>query len=209
MTSTNTNEMQLFTIGHSTLGIGSFVAMLKENGVTAIADVRSSPYSRFCPQYNTDTLKTEMQANRIQYVWLGEELGARRCEEECYVDNIAKYELIARTEAFARGIQRLRSGMRTHRIALLCAERDPLTCHRTVLVCRYLRNEVAISHIIGPGECESHEQAEMRLLKLVGLPEQDLFLSKEELLNDAYTRQGDLIAYKRTSLANANSTEEN
>ncbi len=209
MTSSNTNELQLFTIGHSTLGIGSFVAMLKENCVTAIADVRSSPYSNFCPQFNSDALKRELLANRIQYVFLGEELGARRCEEKCYVDNFAKYELIAGTEAFARGIQRLRSGMLTHRIALLCAERDPLTCHRTILVCRHLRNEVAISHIVGPGDCESHEHAEMRLLKLVGLPEQDLFLSKDELLNDAYTRQGDLIAYKRTSLASANSAEEN
>ena len=49
----------------------------------------------------------------------------------------------------------------------------------------------------------------MRLLKLVGLPDQDLFLSKDELLNDAYTKQGDLIAYKRSSLARANSVEEN
>jgi len=209
MTSSSTNEMQLFTIGHSTLEIGNFIALLRENSVTAIADVRSSPFSRFCPQYNADALKRELQTNRIQYVLLGEELGARRCEEECYVDNFAKYELIARTEAFARGIQRLRIGMLTHRIALLCAERDPLTCHRTILVCRHLRNDVAINHIVGPGVCESHEQAELRLLKLVGLPEQDLFLSEDELLNDAYKRQGDLIAFKRTSLASANSVEEN
>lgn len=204
----STFDRQLMTIGHSTLGIGSFVEMLKENCVTAIADVRSSPYSRFCPQYNTDALKRELQSNRIQYVFLGEELGARRCEEECYVQDVAKYELIARTEAFARGIQRLRTGMLTHRIAMLCAERDPLTCHRTILICRHLRNEVAINHIVGPGECESHEQAELRLLKMVGLPERDLFLSKHELLNEAYAKQGDLIAYKRTSLASANSTEE-
>ena len=145
----------------------------------------------------------------IQYVFLGEELGARRFEEECYVEDVAKYDLIAGTEAFARGIRRLRTGILRHRIVLLCAERDPLTCHRTILVCRHLRNDIAISHIVGPGECESHDQAEVRLLKLIGLPERDLFHSKDELLNDAYEKQGDLIAYKRTSLAKANSTEEN
>ena len=203
----NTNNKQLFTIGHSTLEADAFVALLKENGVSAVADVRSSPYSRFSPQYNTDSLRRLLLDNQIQYVFLGEELGARRSEPECYVDDVAKYELIATTEAFARGIQRLRTGLASRRIALLCAEKDPLTCHRTILVCRHLREDAAISHIIGPGECETQEQAETRLLSLIGLPERDLFRSRAELLDEAYTKQGEQIAYRRQALTGANSTE--
>jgi uncharacterized protein (DUF488 family) len=199
--------MQLFTIGHSTLEVDTFIALLQENGVTAIADVRSSPYSRYSSQFNTDSLGRALLAQQIQYVFLGEELGARRKEPECYVDDVAKYELIVRTDAFARGIHRLRLGLASHRIALLCAEKDPLTCHRMILVCRHLRDDVPIAHIIDSGKCETQEQAESRLLDLVGLPDRDLFRSRSELLEEAYSKQGERIAYRRESLASAMSTE--
>ncbi|MCX6976171.1 MAG: DUF488 domain-containing protein [Verrucomicrobia bacterium] len=202
-----TSEAHLLTIGHSTLEINAFIALLKEFSVSAVADVRSSPYSRFSPQYNTDALRRSLLDNRIQYVFLGEELGARRNEPECYVDDVAKYDLIAETEAFARGIQRLRTGLATQRISLLCAEKDPLTCHRMILVCRHLRDDVPISHIIGPNDCENQEQAESRLLKLVGLPDRDLFRSRADLLDEAYSKQGDQIAYRRESMAGTSSTE--
>jgi uncharacterized protein (DUF488 family) len=199
----NQAGVQLFTIGHSTREIDAFIALLTESGVTAVADLRSSPYSKHSPQFNADTLRRALFAHQIQYVFLGEELGARRSEPECYVDDVAKYELIARTDAFARGIHRLRSGLASHRIALLCAEKDPLSCHRMILVCRHLRDDVTITHIIDPGECETQDQAEARLLKLVGLPDRDLFRSRGELLDEAYSKQGDQIAYRRESLAGA------
>lgn len=203
-----TNDQQLYTIGHSNWEAAAFLALLKEHGIHAVADVRSSPYSRFSPQFNIDSLRRVLFDNQIQYVFLGEELGARRNEPECYIDDVASYERIATTAAFARGIQRLRTGLAARRIALLCAEKDPLTCHRTILICRQLREAVAISHILGPGECETHEQAETRLLKLIGLPERDLFRSRAELLDEAYTKQGEQIAYRRQSLTGDNSTEE-
>ena len=137
----------------------------------------------------------------MQYAFLGDELGARRSEPECYVDDVAKYERIAQTDAFSRGIQRLRSGLVTHRISLLCAEKDPLTCHRMILVCRQLRDDVEIVHIVGPGECETQERAEARLLELVGLPDRDLFRSRSELLDEAYSKQGDRIAFRREMTA--------
>lgn len=201
------NDRLLFTIGHSTLDAGAFIALLKENSVGAVADVRSSPYSRFSPQYNMDSLRRVLLDNQIQYVFLGEELGARRSEPECYVNDVAKYELIATTDAFARGIQRLRTGLTSRRIAIVCAEKDPLTCHRMILVCRHLREDTSISHIIGPGECETQEQAETRLLNMLGLPQRDLFRSRAELLDEAYLKQGEQIAYSRQSLSGANSTE--
>jgi uncharacterized protein (DUF488 family) len=185
------------------------VDLLLENRVTTVADVRSSPYSRFCPQFNTGQLQQTLRSEGIQYVFLGVELGARREEPECYFDGVAKYELVVKTPAFAQGLQRLRAGLADHRIALLCAERDPLTCHRMILISRQLRNDVEIVHIIGPGECESQQKAETRLLKLVGLPDRDLFRRHEELLEEAYAKQGAAIAYRRESVVAANSSEGN
>lgn len=201
-------DARLLTVGHSTLDIEALMALLAENGVTAVADVRSSPYSRHSPQFNMDSLKRSLKVGHIQYAFLGKELGARRSEPECYVGDVAKYELIARTDSFARGIHRLRSGLASHRIALLCAEKDPLTCHRMILVCRRLRNDLAIRHIIEPGKCETQDQAERRLLQVVGLPERDLFRSVDELLDEAYSRQEETIAYRRVASASRTSTWE-
>lgn len=189
--------MRLFTIGHSNLSIEEFVGLLTKHGVTAIADVRSSPYSRYLPHFNREPLKQALSAIGVAYVFLGEELGARRNEEPCYVDDVARYELIAKTEAFQKGLTRLKEGAAKHAIALMCAEKDPLTCHRTILVCRQLREQAEISHILETGEVETQLQAETRLLRLVGLPERDLFRSRAELLEEAYMRQGAEIAYRR------------
>lgn len=189
-------EAQLFTIGHSTHSVDAFLALLHQHAITAVADVRSRPYSRFTPQYNRECILDFLSIAGIQYVYLGQELGARREEPDCYVEAKARYDLIARTVLFQRGLDRLRRGIKSFRVALLCAERDPVTCHRTILVCRHLRKDIGtISHILESGSLERHEDAETRLLSICGLPQQDLFLSREELVEQAYDIQGDRIAY--------------
>ena len=95
----------LFTVGHSTRSLEEFLCLLAQNQVGAIADVRSSPYSRHMPHFNRDPLQAALKEHGIQYVFLGEELGARREEPECYVDGVAKYELIVKTTAFAKGLE--------------------------------------------------------------------------------------------------------
>lgn len=188
---------QLFTIGHSNRPLAEFLELLRENHVTAIADVRSSPYSRWCPHFNREALKGSLNEAKIEYAFLGEELGARREEPECYRDDVAEYGLIAKTPAFARGLERVRKGAEKHRIAILCAEKDPLTCHRTILVCRQLRDELAIEHIVAPGKTETQVDAETRLLKLAGISQTGLFQDDAEKLNEAFDRQGAKIAYRR------------
>lgn len=192
----------LYTVGHSNRTLDEFLSLLTENEVTAIADVRSSPYSRMNPQFNRDQLKRSLQEKNIAYVFLGQELGARRDEECCYEDGVARYELIAKTEAFIDGLKRIRDGSQSHRIALMCAEKDPLTCHRTILVCRHLKDEIAITHIVTEGRLETQEEAENRLLRTLNMDDRVLFESRDELLSEAYEKQGDKIAYRNV----ANST---
>ncbi|MCH8165399.1 MAG: DUF488 domain-containing protein, partial [Planctomycetes bacterium] len=139
---------------------------------------------------------------RIQYVFLGRELGARRSERESYEGKQARYDRIALLPAFREGIERLRQALGSHRIALVCAEKDPITCHRTVLVCRQLRSDpIEIQHILDDGSIETMEQSESRLLKVVGLPNADLFQDRSELIEQAYDLQAERIAYTESDTA--------
>jgi len=187
----------VFTIGHSNLDFDKFVAMLGQHEVQAVGDVRSSPYSQFNPQFNRETLQRALQSRGFAYVFLGTELGARRTERECYVDGRADYSLIRQTPAFKRGIDRVLQGAETMRVALMCAEKDPLDCHRCILVCPRLRERgLSVGHILSDGTIEDHPQTEKRLLRALTLPEHDLFRSTDEILAEAYEKQGIRIAYQ-------------
>lgn len=190
-------KSHVYTVGHSTHQIEKLVLLLKQHGVTALCDVRSQPYSRVNPQFNREDLKDELRRNGITYVFLGKELGARSEDTGCYVQGKVSYERLAKTELFQRGLERVQEGMRNYRIALMCAEKDPLTCHRTILVARHLRSQgVEVDHILEDGSLENHTAAMARLLKQLGLSENDLFRSKEDVLDEAYRIQGEKIAYE-------------
>lgn len=162
--------MQIFTVGHSNHSLEKFLNLLKQHGVTAIADVRSSPFSRRFPHFNQAPLRNSLSSEDISYVFLGEQLGARPKDPECYVEGKALYELIAATQAFTTGLERIFKGAKHHQIALMCAEQDPITCHRAILVCKHLRNTgLDVKHILKTGDLESHEHLEQRLLKLHNL----------------------------------------
>ena len=148
---------QLFTIGHSSHAAEYFVGLLVQHKITAICDVRSFPMSRRNPQFNRETLKPFLKKNGIAYVFLGKELGARSDDPRCYENGRVQYHRLAETRTFYEGLARVRRGLHDYRVALMCAERDPITCHRMVLVCRYLRSPgLSIGHILSDGSVESH-----------------------------------------------------
>jgi uncharacterized protein (DUF488 family) len=206
---------KIYTIGHSNLSIEALIDLLQQHGITALADVRSHPYSRYLPHFSQSALKTALLQHNIRYVFLGKELGARPNNPDCYVDGKALYERIVATELFSVGIQRLVKGAETYKIALMCAEKDPITCHRAILVCQNLRDfQLEIAHILNDGSLESHNHLEERLLDLHGLSDAEqnkpkqlsLFDAiesidtairpKQERLKQAYYLQGDKIAYQ-------------
>jgi len=189
---------EVFTIGHSNREFADLLALLQQYGITAVGDVRSQPYSRRYPQFSREPLEKALKEAGILYVFLGRELGARSDDPRCYENGSAKYERIAATELFQSGLDRVERGMATHRLALLCAEKEPLNCHRFALVSRELaKRGVAVLHILEDGRAEPHEKTVARMLQALHLPEVDLFRSHDEIVATAYQMHGDKIAYVR------------
>lgn len=192
----------VYTVGHSNGTAERLLGLLSQHGITAVADVRSRPYSRFNPQFNREELAGALKVAAIEYVFLGQELGARPADPACYRDGRAQYSLMAQTPVFARGIERLRAGMETHRVAILCAEKEPLTCHRSMLIARYLHErDVAVRHILEDGTLEEHDALLDRLLALHGMQENHLFHSKEERIVLAYEKQAEEIEYSASQVS--------
>lgn len=187
----------LFTIGHSNHPIEAFLELLHRHGVTAIGDVRSHPYSRYVPQYSREPLKAVLARAGITYVFLGKELGARSENPTCYKQGKVQYDCLAREPQFAEGVKRVTDGMQKHSIALMCAEKDPLECHRALLVARRLHEAgIEVAHIHADGSLEDHEKLESRLLRTCKMPEGDMFKPRSEFVSEAYAIQGEKVAYQ-------------
>lgn len=191
-------KYSIYTVGHSNHQTDKFVSLLENHGITAICDVRSKPYSARNPQFNRESIKRSLRDRGISYVFLGRELGARSEDDSCYVNGKVDFDLLSRTNAFQHGIQRINNGVEKFRIALMCAEKDPIECHRAILIARHFDySRFSILHIHADNTIETQEKAVSRLIRKLGLESQDLFRSSESITDDAYRIQGSLIAYSR------------
>ncbi len=186
---------ELFTIGHSTHTTEVFIELLKRHGVTAVCDVRSSPYSSYNPQFNRETLRDELKKQGIAYVFLGKELGPRSDDPSCYQHGKVRYDLIAATERFKKGLNRVREGVKYYCVTLLCSEKDPVVCHRMNLVCRHLRDDFAIRHILEDGHVEENRDAEKKLIQLMKVTPELFDSSPDDAILRAYAKQSEKIAY--------------
>jgi uncharacterized protein (DUF488 family) len=189
------------TIGHSNIAADRFVAMLRTAGVGAIADVRTVPFSRFCPWFSGKNLKPLLEQNDIGYLAYGAVLGGRPSRPELYRDGIADDEAMARQDDFQAGLDRLTADAASVGprgcVCLMCAEREPLDCHRCLLVARALAARgFTIGHILHDGAIEPHAATEQRLLNLAG-NDSDLFApGLEERMAAAYRRRACAVAYR-------------
>ena len=191
---TQSTACELLTIGHSNVAADHFVALLKDSGVTAVADVRSVPFSRWCPWFSGKALAQRLAGETIAYIALGDALGGRPSDPRLYRDGVADYEAMAARAEFAAGLERVVNEMAHHRVCLLCAEREPLDCHRCLLVGRALAARgLALGHIRPHGAIEPHAATEQRLLALAG-GETDLFRDGAERLAHAYRRRAQAVA---------------
>lgn len=188
----------IYSIGHSTHSWERFRSLLAEHRITAVADVRTSPASRAAPWSNRGDLKQSLSEVGISYSFLGAELGGRPSNPLLYTNGVADYEKMARTELFKCGVDRIKVGSSDYRIALMCAERDPLECHRCLLVGRHMKNlDWAVLHILHNSEVESQEQSEARLLNIqrIDVHQGDLLADDSDRVTLAYKKQMQAFAY--------------
>ena len=186
----------LYTIGHSTHSIEYFMGLLKKHSIDALGDVRSSPFSQFSAQFNRPHLEKSLKKEGIYYIFMGKELGARRLEDSCRIGNKVNYRLVAQTPLFKEGLTRLESGVKKMSVAIMCAEKDPLVCHRTVLIAHFGRERFRdIHHILEDGTIETCTQTDHRLLTEYGMSMEDFFISLDEKLRIVYEKRGERIAY--------------
>ncbi len=184
-------------IGHSRHPLERFIALLQEAQVTALADVRSAPKSRFSPQFNKSALANSLAGHGIDYMFLGKELGGRPARPEMYTEGRADSEKMAASPEFRAGLARLIEAAGRLRVAAMCSEADPLDCHRCLLVGRALAEAGHdLAHILASGEIVSHAEIEERLLALEQLADDDLLMrSRADRLAEAYRSRARKAAY--------------
>ena len=191
-------KLSVFTIGHSNHPAEVFLRLLLQHGIEEIVDVRSSPHSRYNPQFNRKALQAVLAEAGVGYVFMGAELGGRPADLSCYDDEgRVQYDRLAETEAFKAGIRQVIQRAGECRIALTCSEKEPLACHRTLLIARVLTARgAAVAHILADGSLEGHAATMDRLLDGFNLPKDgDLFRSREQHIDDAVRRQARQVAY--------------
>lgn len=186
----------IYSLGHSNLPIERFIELLRNFQIGAVADVRSSPFSGRSPHFNQSDLKAALRQSGLHYVFLGKELGGRPRDENLLTHGVADYEKMAGTSLYQEGIRRLSEGAKAYRIALVCSERDPLDCHRCLLVGRSMSDlGCEVHHIRHDGSLTSQSMLAEALLSSCQANTRDLFLGDCDLAT-AYRRRSEQVAYR-------------
>ena len=144
---------RIFTIGHGNHTRAALLRQLTQADVSYVVDVRSVPYSRFQPDFSREPLDEFLRENRVRYVFMGDLLGGRPKEDDCYTDGKVDYTKTRKKDFFVRGIARLKDAYEQGlSICLLCSEGQPSQCHRAKLVSAALADEgVEVLHLLSDG----------------------------------------------------------
>lgn len=194
----------IYTIGYGNRPIEDFLGLMRHYGIETVCDVRSSPYSFRFPHFTRESLAQALSGINVEYVFLGNELGARPSDPDLYEDGRASYKAMALSAAFRQGIERVEVGAENSTLALLCAEKDPLDCHRAILISPALiASGAVVNHIVPGGRLESQSELEVRLLRKLGLDQLPLIGSPGDSnpIEQAYSRRGYELAYGRKKRA--------
>jgi uncharacterized protein (DUF488 family) len=155
----------IYTIGHSNHSLEKLVSLLRAVGATTVVDVRSAPYSKYCPHFNRESLAPALVQAGLDYAYAGKQLGGRPLDPDCYKGGTlpvegtdylheVDYPAVMQRAWFQAGIARLLEIAATQQVAVLCSEEDPALCHRHHLIARYLlaaNPQVAVRHVRGDG----------------------------------------------------------
>lgn len=199
--------MSVYTIGCSTNTLERFLELLKMHNINCIVDVRSTPFSKYTSQFNREGLQSYLKKHNILYIWMGKEFGARRDKKELYsIQGYLDFEKVRKDSDFLGGVERIRNGIsKGYRICLMCTEKDPIDCHRTILVAKGLEdNGIEVNHILQDGKLINKQQIAERLLDMYFKNRNqinfDMLLgnikTEQEMLEEAYKKRNKDIGYE-------------
>lgn len=194
----------VYTIGYSGFSIDDFVATLKEHNISLVVDVRSSPFSEHYPEYNRDILENYLKTYNIYYRNYAVAFGARQKDRNYYhKDGYLDFERFLNSEPFKQGVEKLCNSMKqNYTFALMCAEKDPICCHRAILVARaFYEKGYKVIHLLPNGIAMTQEEINERLLE-IHFPNRNQISFIEEAEDDAtqlkkaYEKQNEKIGYR-------------
>ena len=199
--------MNVYTIGCSTNTSEEFLNLLCEHKINCLVDVRSTPFSKYTSQFNKENLQLLLRKSKIEYIWMGKEFGARRDDRSLYNQGgYLDFEKVRKSKEFLSGIERIRNGLKKeYKIALMCTEKDPIDCHRTILVAKGLEdNGIKVRHIMKNGDLCDQYDIETRLLDMYFKDRNQInfdmllgnSLTEEEMIKEAYIKRNKDIGYE-------------
>ena len=203
--------MDIYTIGHSNYDLSRLVDMLNKYNINCVVDIRGIPYSKYNVQYNKEAIQKTLNDLGFTYIYMAKEFAAKRDSKISYnKEGYADFHKVINEESFKNGIERLKLGIsKGYRIALLGAMQEPVRCHRSILVGRYLRdNNINVKHILDDYSIASQEEIEEMLLNKYfsnrnQLTIDDLIgnsLSNEEMIEEGYELANKEIGYRIENL---------
>lgn len=165
----------IYTIGHGNLSFTDFVQELKSYDIRYLIDVRSKPFSKWCPYFNQEPLKNSLQKEGIIYGYMGNLIGGLPSDPSCYTNAKVDYIKVAEKDFFKAGLLRLiHAAQQELRVAIMCSETDPQLCHRYKLIGKELtRKNIPVIHIVGANKVKT--QLEIDIEATQGWGSNDLF----------------------------------
>lgn len=196
--------MEIYTIGHTNYSIQQFVDLIKSYNINCVVDVRSTPFSKYTPQFNENNIKIELNKRGIYYLQMGNEFGARRNNKELYtINGYLDFEKTRKDIEFIKGINRIKHGCnKGFNITLICTEKDPFDCHRAIMVGKGLKDSgIIVNHILPNKKIQSQSKIEERLLNKYYPNRLQLSfdsinnLTDEEMIEESYRKRNKEIGY--------------
>ncbi len=193
----------IFTIGYSSFKTEEFIAVLKKYKITSLVDVRSNPNSKFYIDYNQNSLQTILKSNGIIYRNYKSEFGARQLEKKYHKKGYLDFNVYTKSNSFLKGVKKIEVGMDLNYVfVFMCAEKDPSTCHRNIMIARKFHElGYTIKNILADGSSESQESVERRLVDEYFPNRNQLSffsddLSWQEMVNRSYENRNVEIGYR-------------
>lgn len=196
---------RIYTIGHSSHTVEYFLSLLNKYEINCVIDIRSVPFSKYVPQYNKDTIKAILNSKGIYCIYMGEELGIVQKNREYYSkEGYLDFIRMSLGTPFKGALERIDEGIKKgYRITIMCTEKDPIDCHRSVLIGRELKSlDYDVQHIMPDGALQTQGELEIRLADMYfGNKLQESFFNEvsgdnqhEEVIKRSYVRRNiDLV----------------